>query len=124
MGYESIINGRLIFYNGVSLYMDDACLGINLMFLFAAFIVVLPGSAKHKLWFIPSGIFIIILLNCLRAILIFVHISEHKTYNLPLEIHDLFTYPVLVFTFFMWYIWLNKFFRPQRIPSRNEEPKA
>ncbi|NJO88362.1 MAG: hypothetical protein HC831_04875 [Chloroflexia bacterium] len=48
LGYESWINHRLIYGYKASLYMDDACLGIGLMFFFAAFIYVLPGAAKHN----------------------------------------------------------------------------
>lgn len=109
LGYQSLINQKLIYGQGASLYMDDACLGINLMFLFAAFIGMMPGLTKHKLWFIPLGILIIIGLNILRVVLIFVHVSDNKTYDLPLGTHDLFTYPVLLFTFLMWVVWINKF---------------
>jgi exosortase/archaeosortase family protein len=109
MGYESWINHRLIYGYTASLYMDDACLGIGLMFFFAAFIYVLPGAAKNKWWFIPLGLAIIIALNCVRVILIFVNLTNNASYTIPLEIHDLFTYPVLVVTFFMWMIWINKF---------------
>ncbi len=109
MGYDCWINYRLIYGNNASLYMDDACLGIDLMFLFASFIYVIPGSEKHKIWYIPMGLFIIILLNCVRVILIFINLSKNSTYNIPLEIHDLFTYPVLVLTLFLWIIWVNKF---------------
>ncbi len=109
MGYESWINHRLIYGYSASLYMDDSCLGIDLMFFFAAFVYILPGATKNKWWFVPMGIAIIIALNCVRVILIFVNLTNNTTYTIPLEIHDLFTYPVLVFTFFMWTIWINKF---------------
>ncbi len=111
LGYDCWINNRLIYGNYASLYMDDACLGINLMFLFASFILLLPGSNKHKLWYIPLGLFIIVLLNVLRVVLIFINMSKSGAYTMAVEIHDLFTYPVLVFTFFMWVIWLNRFFK-------------
>jgi exosortase/archaeosortase family protein len=114
LGYASNIDNRLIYSEKVYLYMDDACLGINLKFLFASFIVLLPGARKHKYWYIPAGLIVIVLLNCLRVILIFINISKYGHYNLPFEIHDLFSYPVLVFTFFMWVIWINKFFIPYK----------
>jgi exosortase/archaeosortase family protein len=111
LGYTCWINNRLIYGVNVSLYMDDACLGINLMFLFASFIVLLPGSARHKLWYIPLGIIAIVMLNCIRIVMIFVNIKKYGKYSFPFEIHDLFTYPVLVFTLFLWIIWINKFFK-------------
>jgi hypothetical protein len=80
LGYECWLNNRLIYGTRVSLYMDDSCMGINLMFLFASFIALMPGSFKHKLWYIPMGLIIIVLLNSLRVILIFVNISKAGSY--------------------------------------------
>jgi len=109
-GYESTIRGRYIFSQNANLYMDDACIGINLMFLFAVFIVLLPGEKKHKFWYIPTGILTIIFLNISRIVFIFINLTKNKgDYKLPIDIHDVFTYPVLVFTFIMWAIWINKF---------------
>jgi exosortase/archaeosortase family protein len=114
LGYECWINNRLIYGTNASLYMDDACIGINLMFLFASFIALLPGRRKHKFWFIPMGLMIIVLLNCIRIVLIFINISKTGRYSMFLEIHDLFTYPVLVFTFFMWVVWINDFYLKEK----------
>ncbi len=124
MGYESWINHRLIYGQKASLYMDDACIGINLMFLFAAFIYIMPGAAKHKWWFIPLGLVFIIALNCLRVILIFINLTNNATYSIPLEIHDLFTYPVLVLAFFMWMIWINKFMNKGKMPQSEKSVVA
>ena len=121
LGYESWINHRLIYGNSASLYMDDACVGMNLMFLFAAFIYIMPGASKHKWWFIPLGLVFIIALNCLRVILIFINLTNNTTYSIPLEIHDLFTYPVLVVTFFMWMIWINKFMNKEKSPKLEKD---
>jgi exosortase/archaeosortase family protein len=119
MGYECWINSRVIYGNNSSLFMDDSCMGINLMFLFASFIALLPGALKHKLWYIPLGLIVILMLNCLRVILIFINMSKTGAYTLALEIHDLFTYPVLVFTFFMWVIWINRFYKPNSLAKNN-----
>lgn len=120
LGYESSIDYKTISGPRAILYMDDACLGIDLMFLFSAFIIVLPGPTKHKLWYIFSGLIVIVILNCVRVVLIFVNITENIEYTIPLDIHDLFTYPVLVFTLFLWIMWINKFM-PKKVnqPRRN-----
>ena len=116
-GYESWLAGKTLWGYDVALYMDDSCIGINLMFLFAAFIAMLPGSFWHKLWFIPIGLFIIIIINITRIVFIFISISNNKgVYNLPLEIHDIFTFPVLGFTLLLWMLWINKF-----IPVKREK---
>jgi exosortase/archaeosortase family protein len=121
LGYQCWIDNRLIYSTKVSLYMDDACIGINLMFLFAAFISLLPGALKHKLWYIPSGLIIIILLNCLRVVFIFINMSRSGSYTLFMDVHDLYTYPVLVFTFLMWMIWINKFFKTHAKKSQKTD---
>jgi len=109
-GYESWLTGKTLRGHNTALYMDDACIGINLMFLFAAFIAMLPGSFWHKLWFIPVGLSIIVLFNITRIVFIFISLTNNNgEYKLPLEIHDIFTYPVLIFTFFIWMLWINKF---------------
>jgi hypothetical protein len=38
-------------------------------------------------------------------------------YTLPIEIHDLFTFPVYVFIFFLWTIWINKFYLKNKSPT-------
>lgn len=109
-GYESWLVGKTLRGYDVALYMDDACIGVNLMFLFAAFIAMLPGSYWHKVWFIPIGLFIIVVFNIIRIVLIFISMSNNEgQYILPLEIHDIFTFPVLGFTLLLWVIWINKF---------------
>ncbi|MCF6241930.1 MAG: exosortase/archaeosortase family protein [Bacteroidales bacterium] len=110
LAYDTVLIGRIIRSQEAALYMDDSCVGINLMYLFVAFIFLLPGSFKHKLWFIPAGLFAIIAYNILRIVLIYVSIANNDgKYVLPIEIHDVFTYPVLAFTFYMWTLWINKF---------------
>jgi exosortase/archaeosortase family protein len=119
-GYESWIIEKTISGSKAALFMDDSCIGMNLMFLFATFIALLPGSVKHKLWFIPMGLIMIVLFNSTRIALIFISVSENNgKYILPLEIHDLFTYPVLILTLLLWIVWINRFFMPKS--KRNEE---
>jgi exosortase/archaeosortase family protein len=109
-GYDSVLMGRTIRGSQAALYMDDTCIGINLMYLFAAFIFLMPGKTKHKSWFIFAGLTLIIFYNILRIVLIYISIANNEgKYILPVEIHDVFTYPVLIFTFWMWTVWINKF---------------
>ncbi len=120
-GYECSINNRTLLGDNASLFMDDACIGIDLMFLFATFIALLPGSTLNKLWYIPLGLIIIILMNATRITLIFISISNNKgQYVLPIEIHDAFTYPVLLFTLILWIIWIDKFYIISKIKAKNK----
>ncbi len=110
LGYDTLLIGRILRNEQAALYMDDSCVGINLIFLFAVFVILMPGALKHKLWFIPAGIIFIMIYNIARIVLIFLSLVRNEgEYLLPIEIHDIFTYPVLLFTFFMWMIWINKF---------------
>ena len=46
--------------------VGSSCDGIVLLALFTIFILAFPGPLKHKLWFIPLGIFAIWLINSFR----------------------------------------------------------
>jgi exosortase family protein XrtF len=48
--------------------IDTPCNGIPMMFLYAAFILVYPGSWKRKLYFIAGGLFVLHVLNLARII--------------------------------------------------------
>jgi exosortase/archaeosortase family protein len=110
LGYDAVLMGRTLRSQQAALYMDDSCVGINLMFLFAAFIVLMPGKLSNKLWYIPLGIILILIYNISRIVLIFLSIANNEGhYVLPIDVHDVYTYPVLIFTFYMWMIWINKF---------------
>lgn len=84
------------------------CMAVNVIALFAFFIVAYPGRIKNKLWFITAGIFVIMLVNSIRMALL----------SLVLEVipdkfdlfHDFILQGVLyVIVFAMWYIWIKYF---------------
>jgi len=101
-----------------SIYMGISCLGITLMGVFIALIVSFPGKLKHKLWFIPSGLIIIQLLNILRVFtltLLDYYGFEHtfNEYNflgiLKFNHHDLFNFFIYIVIFGMFVIYINNF---------------
>jgi exosortase/archaeosortase family protein len=109
-GYVSYVGDRTINGYGTYVYMADACLGIDLMLLFASFVYLIPAKWFHKLWFISTGILIIYLINAIRVSLVFMHLANHGGhYRLPVEIHDLFSYPIYLLTFALWMIWIKWF---------------
>jgi exosortase family protein XrtF len=84
------------------------CDGLVLFALFTVFVLAYPGSWKHRLWFIPSGLLLIQLLNTARiaALTWIVHYNENwLAFN-----HD-YTFTVFVYgvVFGLWYIWVNRF---------------
>lgn len=84
------------------------CDGSVLFALFISFVVAFPGPWKHKLWFLPTGILFIHLINALRVVglALIVHINEDwLSFN-----HDYtFTLFVYAFVFLLWWVWVNKF---------------
>ena len=84
------------------------CDGIVLFALFVVFVVAFPGPWKHRAWFIPSGLFIIHLLNAMRvaALTIIVYWNEKwLSFN-----HD-YTFTIVVYSVVMvlWWWWINGF---------------
>ena len=47
-----------------------SCSGLKQIFVFLCIIAFYPGSEKHKLWFIPLGLFCVYLINVSRLLLL------------------------------------------------------
>lgn len=104
---------RVIYNDKAAIFMEDSCIGVNLMFVFASFIILMPGKRWHRFIFISVGIILIVIINIIRIVLIFIMLYKaNNVYSFPIDWHDVFTYPVLVFTLLMWNLWLNKFSIP------------
>lgn len=87
------------------------CLGFREMAFFSVFVLFQSGSAKHKLWYIPSGLVLLIVLNVVRAVIIGL-----GQYNNPANtdlIHDIIS-PILMYPaiLFLWLFWLSTFGKP------------
>ena len=60
---------HLLFLNGQPIIsVDTPCNALPMMYLFASFVLVYPGSWKRKALFIPAGVLFINLLNLVRII--------------------------------------------------------
>jgi len=108
LGYTTYLSGRYIYTHETAIFFSDTCAGIELMLIYASFIAIING--KYKIWFITGGILIIFLMNVLRISLIMIYLIHHQGhYNLPVNIHDLYTYPVYLVTFILWAVWIHFF---------------
>ncbi len=108
IGYEAEVVGKIVRIVGTyGVYLDKGCLARNLMGIFAGFVIAYPGKIKHKLWFVPMGIFIIIILNIFRlsGLAILVECCPEKV---EFNHHYVFKIIVFAFTFLLWYIWVFK----------------
>ena len=87
-------------------YVEEHCLAFPAMIIFSAAIVLYEGNWKDKLWFVPMGLFAIVLINILRLIFIglsFEHFSDfYFSINHSL-IYVVITY-ALIFLMITWWI--------------------
>jgi exosortase/archaeosortase family protein len=113
-GFQTFTGGeRLIGIDGTSgLWMGDNCDCIELCALFAGFIIAFPGNLIKKLWYIPSGIVLIFVLNVLR--MIFLSIVQKNFSTKALEFNHTYTFTVMVylFIFLLWFYWIKKLTGP------------
>ncbi|MDX2171889.1 MAG: archaeosortase/exosortase family protein [Bacteroidota bacterium] len=92
--------------NGV--WVGSNCNAITLFSLFSVFIIAYPGNQKNKLWFIPTGIVLIHLLNLIRVVAL-VLIAYYSPTSLNFNHTYTFTFLVYAFILFLWIVWVNKF---------------
>jgi len=109
MGYESDIQGKLlIIMDDYAIRIDRACLSMNLMALFAGFLIIYPGKLRSKLWYIPMGIIIIYLLNILR-------VSGLGIINVccpaSMDFYHRYLFKIIIYCliFLMWFIWIRRY---------------
>ncbi len=90
------------------LWVGDPCNGITLFALFVGFVIAYPGSIKNKLWFIPSGMILIHIINILRivSLCLIVYYAPNT-----LAFNHTYTFTILVYAcvFGLWLLWANKF---------------
>jgi exosortase family protein XrtF len=101
-------NTRMIFEEKNILAVYEGCNGINVMIIFAAFVLSFGPLSKHMIWFIPVGLVIVHLMNLLRiGVLFFVAIYMKK--YLYFTHKYLFTAILYVVVFALWVWWVKKY---------------
>jgi len=108
-GFETILTGKVIrIENTGGVYLDRGCLGRNLMGLYVGFILAYPGKIKHKLWVVPTGLLVILILNIIRICGLAYVVLRWPEY-VDINHHVIFKYTVYFFIFLMWYFWIKYF---------------
>ena len=92
--------------------IQDHCLAIPATIIFIGTILLFTGSWKSKLWFIPIGIFLIVLINITRLVFLcytFAHFPRPY-----FDINHSLVYVVITYTlvFLMIVFWMRKFAYP------------
>ncbi|MEN9571439.1 MAG: hypothetical protein RL172_2670 [Bacteroidota bacterium] len=85
----------------------DACNGIDLMFIYVGVIILLPVSAKRKLYFSAGGIVAIILADILRvASLYYIYVYYRSAFHF--SHHYFFTILMYAMIFYGWLLFIKK----------------
>lgn len=89
-------------------WIGSACNGITLIFLFAVFVVAYPGKLITKLWFIPTGVLLIFIINIIRIIALTLIANSYPQH---LDFNHTYTFTFIAYSvvFGLWMLWVNKF---------------
>ena len=103
-GYMS----QIILNSNANVFIGSGCSGLELFLIFAGFIIIFKGNLKYKLWFVPLGLLIILILNIIRITvlaIIFYHSPQYMNFN-----HK-YTFVFIVYgaIFLLWIWWVNRF---------------
>jgi len=97
--------------------INAGCSGLKQYLEFVVLMLLYPGPWKHKLWFIPVGVFIVHLTNLFRIIglsVVLINYSDYWKFS-----HDnLFRPFFYVVIFIMWVIWVEYFYKKKKHPSK------
>lgn len=109
MGHTTFVEGRVLRIAGTSgLWVGDSCNAIPLFALFAGFILCFPGNVRSKIWFIPTGILLIFLLNCVRMVMLAISDTYSREWT---EFNHTYTFTIVIygFIFLLWIYWVNRY---------------
>jgi exosortase/archaeosortase family protein len=109
LGYDFVSGyNSLAIIGSYGVIIGNHCVGFGLSYGFGALIYSYPGPSTKKLWFIPLGIFIILLINSTRVIALCTEVLKTGSF-LKIEPHDLFNNLIYIIIFLLWVLWI-KFF--------------
>lgn len=86
----------------------EGCNGINTMIIFVAFLLAFGPISKNLLWFIPTGLLIIHLMNLVRITLLF-FVSEYLPNAMYFTHKYFFTAILYVVIFVLWVWWVKRY---------------
>lgn len=86
----------------MALSIGDPCNALEVMVLYAGFIICFPSTLKRKLFYIPVGLILIYGLNIIRCAALVLIAIYYNSY-LDFSHHFLFTFIVYAFIFLLWY---------------------
>jgi exosortase/archaeosortase family protein len=93
--------------NGAGIAVVESCSGVKQILQFALLMLIIPGPWKHKLWYIPLGMFIVHLTNILRISLLVV-VAKHSPANIEYYHDNWLRIMFYVVIFLLWLLWVEK----------------
>lgn len=103
------LNMQMIGVDGAHpVWIGGPCDGISVMAIFIIFIACFPANHRSKLWYIPTGIVIIHILNILRVCAL-AAISYYAPEYLDFNHNYTFTIIIYASIFGLWMFWIKKF---------------
>lgn len=109
IGYQTFVVEHAIGIQGShGVFIGTPCNGLDLMALFAGFVIIFSGSWQDKLWFISLGLIIIHFLNLLRVIALTIMAKTAPEY---LDFNHKYTFTIILyaFVFLGWMLWVKYF---------------
>ena len=110
IGREHYYSNHLTWYfeNGGYIAIIDGCSGLKASFQFIVIILFFQGPWKHKIWYIPLGLFILFLSNIVRIVglsLVVFHYNSYFAFA-----HDYLFRPFFYgMIFLLWIVWVERF---------------
>lgn len=104
------IKNNVIYLPEVNGYVSVnlSCSGLKQFYQFLVLMLLYPGPWRHKLWFIPAGLFVIHVVNIMRIVFM-VFVTIHNSQNWDFW-HDNIVRPFFyVVMFLLWVLWNEKF---------------
>jgi exosortase/archaeosortase family protein len=103
---ESVANAMFC-ENGAGIKVVESCSGVKQIMQFAILMLIFPGPWKHKLWYIPLGMFIVHITNIFRISMLVV-VAKHSPENIEYAHDNWLRIMFYVVIFILWLIWVEK----------------
>ncbi len=106
-------NNVVYFANERSMIINESCSGLKQFYQVLVLFILFPGPWRHKIWFIPLGLFVMHLTNVFRVVALSIamaQVPQHWHF-----IHDWVLRPFFyVILFGLWVIWVEVFVAKRR----------
>ena len=119
------MEGTLLYFTDgkIKLNIIGGCSSIKQIYIFIIIILFYYGPAKHKLWYIPVGAFLLFAFNIIRICSICVLTKNHpERFGF---LHDeLFRYLFYGLIFLLWVIWEEKYAKGNKAVTKQKASES